>query len=94
MKEYRSNEDLIKYLISKGVSISNENDALSKIQKYSYYSIINTYKEVFKNENNEYIQNVTFDEIYALFEFDKNIRNIILKYCLEIEIVIKSLMAN
>ena len=38
--------------------------------------------------------NVTFDEIYALFEFDKELKNTILKYCLEIETVIKSIMAN
>jgi len=41
-----------------------------------------------------YNDNVMFDEIYALFEFDKNIKNIMLKYCLEIETVIKSVMAN
>ena len=41
-----------------------------------------------------YINNVTFDEIYSLFEFDKTLKNIILKYSLEIETVIKSIMAN
>lgn len=30
----------------------------------------------------------------AMFQFDKNLKNIILKYCLEIETVIKSVMAN
>ena len=38
--------------------------------------------------------NVTFDEIYSLYEFDKNIRSIFLKYILEIETVIKSLLAE
>ena len=47
-----------------------------------------------KNKNHEYKKNVSFDEIYALFEFDKGLKNIILKYCLEIETVIKSIMAN
>lgn len=94
MKEYKSNEELIEYLSSKGVIISNETDALEKIEKYTYYSIVNTYKNVFKNENGDYLDNVSFDDIYALFEFDKNLKNIILKYCLEIETVIKSIMAN
>ena len=48
-----------------------------------------SYKSIFKEPNGNYISNVSFDEIYALFEFDKNLRNIILKYCLEIETVIK-----
>ena len=94
MKEYKSNEELIKYLLSKGVVISNKKDALEKVERYSYYSIVNTYKNIFKDKNGNYIENVSFDDIYALFEFDKNLKNIILKYCLEIETVIKSIMAN
>ena len=94
MKEYKSNEELINYLLSKGVVISNKKDALEKVERYSYYSIVNTYKNIFKDKNGNYIENVSFDDIYALFEFDKNLKNIILKYCLEIETVIKSIMAN
>lgn len=94
MKEYQTNEELIEYLSSKGVLISNKKDALQKIERYTYYSIVNTYKSVFKSEKGDYLDNVHFDEIYALFEFDKELKNILLKYCLEIETVIKSLMAN
>ena len=94
MKEYRTNEDLIEYLSLKGVTISDKADALQKIERYTYYSIVNTYKSIFKGKNGNYIDNVTFSEIYALFEFDKNLKNIILKYSLEIETVIKSIMAN
>lgn len=94
MKEYRTNEELIDYLFSKGVAISDKEDAIQKIERYTYYSIVNTYKSIFKKEDGNYIENVSFDEIYALFEFDKNLKHIILKYCLEIETVIKSIMAN
>lgn len=94
MKEYKSNEELINYLLSKGVVISNKKDALEKIERYTYYSIVNTYKNIFKDKNGNYIEDVSFDDIYDLFEFDKNLKNIILKYCLEIETVIKSVMAN
>ena len=76
MKQYKSNEDLINYIISKGVTITNKDYALEKIKKYSYYSIVNTYKDVFKDLNNNYKKNVTFEEIYSLYEFDKNIRSI------------------
>lgn len=94
MKEYKSNEELVNYLSSKGVIISNKKDALEKIERYTYYSIVNTYKNIFKDKNGDYINNVSFDDIYAIFEFDKNLKNIVLKYCLEIETVIKSIMAN
>lgn len=94
MKEYKNSDELLKYIISKGISVNNEEDALNKIKTYSYYSIINTYNDVFKNTNNEYEKNVSFDEVYALLEFDKNLRSIFLKYSLEIEIILKSLLAE
>lgn len=94
MKEYKSNEELIDYLASKNVIIKNRKSAIKKINKYTYYSVVNSYKNVFKSKDNKYIDNVSFDEIYSLYEFDKNIKIIFLKYSLEVENVIKSLMAN
>lgn len=94
MKEYKSNEELLEHLISKNIVINNKKDALKKIEKYTYYSIVNSYKMTFKNSDGNYKDNVTFDEIYALYNFDKNIKYLFLKYTLEIEIQIKALMAN
>lgn len=94
MKEYKNNKELIEYLISKNVTVNNIEQALENIEQYSYYSIVNSYKFVFKDEENNYKPNVTFEEILALYEFDKNIKAIFLKYTLEIEVIIKSLMAN
>lgn len=93
MKVYKSNEELLDYIISKGVIVNDRQDAINKFQRYTYYSIINTYKEVFKKDN-KYINGVTFDEIYSLYVFDKNLRSIFLKYALEIEIIVKSLISN
>lgn len=94
MKEYKNSEELIDYLISKNVIVNDRESALKNIEKYSYYSIINGYKAVFKDKDNNYKENTSFEEIFALYEFDKNIKAIFLKYTLEIEVVIKSLMAN
>lgn len=94
MKEYKNNKELIEYLISKNVIINDKEKALENIELYSYYSIVNSYKFVFKDEENNYKQNVTFEEIFAVYEFDKNIKAIFLKYVLEIEVIIKSLIAN
>ena len=71
MKEYKNNEELLDYLISKNIIINDKEKALKNIEKYSYYSIINGYKAVFKDENNNYKENTTFEEIFALYEFDK-----------------------
>lgn len=55
LKEYKNNEQLIEYLISKNVTIDNKEQALRNIEKYSYYSIVNGYKSVFKDENNNHL---------------------------------------
>ncbi len=36
-------------------------------------------------------KNVSFDDIYAVFEFDKNLKNIVLKNYLEIEITTREI---
>ena len=51
MKEYKNNEQLIDYLISKNVIINDKERALKNIEEYSYYSIVNGYKFVFKDKN-------------------------------------------
>lgn len=94
MKQYKNINELLDYIMSKGVIVLDKEDALEKLKKYSYYGIINSYKDIFKTSSNDYKKNVSFDEIYALYEFDKNIRSIFLKYILEIETIIKSLLAE
>ena len=54
LKEYKTNEQLIEYLISKNVIIEDKEKALRNIERYSYYSIVNGYKSVFKDEDNTY----------------------------------------
>lgn len=84
---------MLNHLLLKVVIVNNKKKAKEQFEKYTYYSIVNTYKEVFKT-NNQYISGVTFEEIFPLHDFDKNLRSIFLKYALEIEIIIKSLLAN
>lgn len=94
MKEYKNNEELIEHLENKNIIIDDKNIALNIIDNYSYYSVINTYKYVFKKDDNTYFENVHFDEIYSLYKFDKNIRTIFLKYALEFELKIRGIMGN
>ena len=92
-KEFKSANELIEILTSKGVSINDESNVRYLIEKYSYYSIVNSYKWIFKIGEN-YKDNASFEEIFAMYKFDKNLKIIILKYILEIEAVIKAKIAN
>ena len=93
IKEFKTTTELIDILKEKNVSIKDENNARYLIDKYSYYSIINSYKWTFKVKES-YKNNASFEEIFALYKFDKNLKIIMLKYILEIEAIIKTKIAN
>lgn len=94
MKVYKTTKELLDELEAKGVKINHKIKASKLIKTYSYYSIVNSYKSIFKDSSGNYKDNVAFEEIYALYEFDKNLRAIFLKYILEIETLIRSLVAE
>ena len=94
MKENKTTDELIQYLLDKNIKINDIESAKKNIEKYTYYGIVNTYKYIFKDRNNNYKPNVFFEEILSLFLFDKAIKSLFLNYLLEIELTIKSRIAN
>lgn len=92
-KTYKTTDELIEILESKNVNISDKKVAKYYIEKYSYYSIVNSYKWIFK-EKDKYKDNASFEEIFAMYKFDKNLKVIMLKYILEVESIIKTKIAN
>ena len=80
-KTYKTIDELIDILESKNVNISDKKVAKYYIEKYSYYSIVNSYKWIFK-EKDKYKDNASFEEIFAMYKFDKNLKVILLKYIL------------
>lgn len=74
----------------------NKRIAKQLIRNTNYYNLINGYKEPFLQPNTsyeKYFPGTTFEEIYALYEFDRKLRIITLEYILEIEKQVKSLIA-
>lgn len=70
------------------------------MEKENYYNVINGYKELFIDRpattyNKEvYKSGTKFDEIFALYSFDREIRIIYLKYILKIENHFKTVVAH
>lgn len=70
------------------------------LERENYYNLVNGYKTLFLDSirttpsNDVYKSNTSFDEIYSLYLFDREIRNIFLKYLLEIENNIKSELSH
>lgn len=70
------------------------------LEQENYYNIINGYKELFldkkatEESEEQYKNGTTFDEVYALYCFDREIRSIYLKYLLKLENSLKTVIAH
>lgn len=91
----------IKQLQTRGMHISDIDNVISILGRENYYNVINGYKDLFlkkdangnKSIPEEYIENVSFDEVYSLFLFDRDLRNIFMHYLLILENNIKARIA-
>lgn len=93
MKEFKTIDEQIKLLIDRGISFDDVDKAKKLLLTNNYYNIINGYKDLFLNENDKYISGATFEEIYALYDFDRSLREILLKYILKIENTLRTLIS-
>lgn len=95
MKDFLTYNEQIILLRSKKLVKSFEKRRAKRILiNENYYSLINGYKTPFLDANNNYVQNANFFELYALYKFDRELRNIIFKKILIIESKIKSILAH
>ncbi len=98
-KVFKTHAELTTLLSSRGIDISTpEHKSFVKkvLQHEGYYNLINGYSKLFlltKIPEDKYKPGTTVEEIYALYEFDRKLRNIYFKYILSFETNIKSLIA-
>lgn len=93
-KVFKSLDDLIEVLISKGLKVTNYDFTREVLLRENYF-FINGYRHLFRKEDNpsEYIEGSTFDEVHALFNFDRQLRTIIFKNMLIFENNLKSIVS-
>lgn len=93
-KTFKTLEEQIAILRDKGVIIDDENYTKEVLLRENYF-FINGYRHLFLISPSQryFIPNTNFRELYAMFNFDRQIRNIFFKNLLIIENNIKSIMA-
>lgn len=99
-KPFKTYRQQLGILRSRNLTIANGSRAIKILKKEGYYNIINGYKHIFlddalsqQNREDYYKTGVTFENIYALYEFDRNMRNILIKYLLATEASLKTKVA-
>lgn len=95
MKEFKTTEEQIELLKNRGLTFENEGNAKEILLNNTYYNIINGYKELFitPGTTDNFITGACFEEIYALYNFDKKLRDIFLEYILKIENNLRALIS-
>lgn len=96
MKPFANKNQQIDILISRNLTFSNIQIARNLIMRYGYYEIVNGYKKFLldDSENTEKFRDgATFNQLFSLYEVDKNIRNGVLKATLEIELALRTAIA-
>ncbi len=93
-KNFKTIEEQLEILKNKALIIEEENEVKEILLKENYFFIMG-YRHVFlKSERDKkFIAGTTFNEIYSLFTFDRNFRNIIFKNVLVIENQLKSVIS-
>lgn len=102
-KEFKTYRQLLTILRSRGMDIgkgSQGSRTMRILEKENYYNVINGYKTPFLSvsatatADEVYISGTAFDEIYALYCFDREIRGIYLRYLLKAENTLKTIIAH
>lgn len=98
-KIFSTTDSQLRTLQNRGLTISNGKRAKHIIEMENYYNLINGYKSLFLDktytgEDEKYLPGTKFEEIYALYLFDRELRNLFIRYILEIENNIKSVLAH
>lgn len=94
-KEFKTIDEQIEILKSRNIIVENYDKVYKILEKNNYYYLINGYKDLFLNKKHkdEYIINTKIEEIYAIYQFDKEIKINFLNYILQIENEINTYIA-
>ena len=93
-KTFKTLDEQISILKSKGLIITDIDKTKSILLRENYF-FISGYRHLFMKSKKDqmFISGTTFEELYAMFIFDRRVRNIFFKNLLIVENNIKSLMS-
>ena len=93
-KEFKTLDEQLGIFKSKGLTINDEEEARNILLKENYF-FINGYRRVLmvSSKEKKFVKGATFDELYAIFIFDRELRNILFKNLMIIENQLKSIIS-
>ncbi len=98
-KVFKTYDEQISILESRGMDLLDKNErqnAKKLIQRIGYYKLINGYKTPFLDataSTETFLPGTRISELYALYVFDRSLREIFLRYILRVEMNVKTLIS-
>ena len=102
MKNYKTFNQQLVILRNRGLIVPTDGKPKRFLEQENYYNVINGYKDLFLKKDSsgncvvpeKYLDNAHFDELKALFLFDRELRILFLKYVLIFENSFKTVIAH
>lgn len=93
-KQFKTLDEQIEILKHKGLIVNDESYAKDVLLRENYF-FLSGYRHVFLDpkDSKRYVEGATFEELYSLFLFDRQFRNIIFKNLLILENNLKSIIS-
>lgn len=95
-REFKTIEEQIEILKSKGLKFKNEENAKHILLRENYYYLTEEYENVFMDlkrsteKKDVFMPDTYFEELYAIYDMDREFRNLIFDYINLIETHVKS----
>lgn len=90
-KPFKTIDEQIEVLRSKGLIINSQEFAAHSLSELNYYRLSGYTLTLRKNDN--FYKGVTFDDVMQIYNFDKELKVILLKYLEDIEISLRTHVA-
>ncbi len=93
MKPFKTIDEQIALLKSRGLVFKNEEVAKVNLLSFGYYEIVNGYKDILLEEGDTFQDGETFEHLLRLYYFDKSIKYAVLLATLEVELLLRTALA-
>jgi len=97
-KSFRSIDEQVEILHLRGISTTAETRTI--LLREGYYAVVNGYKLPFIDEaatkaagDDRFLPGTSFDDIYALFCFDRDLRALVFRHLMTIEAMMRSVLS-
>ena len=92
MKKPTTFEEQLSLLKSRGLIIDNEDKCIEILRSTNYYRL-SAYLLPFKQSDDTFFSDTTFEKVYRIYEFDRKLRALLFSVIEEIELFLRTQLA-